>query len=232
MVIAAFSDLSITIAKTDTIPSFKILNEETFVNIGSGNVLKVCWNTPTAFNNIVDSYKVHVLIQDTISAGYIPLYSVNVGNVNEFYLKSSLFDGIDQTRYILNIYVEVISKHGDAYNGISNVATVTVFKGTGSYVRVETANTQPVMKRALAFARLGYKQLIDSKGKALVDANGRTLYTKILPAQTTDGWALMREFYSKDLDGNWSASDIRYEVLTDTTGELILDSNDTPIYTL
>ena len=53
MAISAFSNLAITISDGGTVPSLDYLSTKTYVNIGSGNVLKVSWNTPTATDDPV-----------------------------------------------------------------------------------------------------------------------------------------------------------------------------------
>jgi hypothetical protein len=80
---------------------------------------------------------------------------------------------------------------------------------------------------------LDYFPLKDTDGLALLDVNGEELYVKAARTQGTEaGWALMQDFYSKDSSKNWKQSDIRYEVLTDTAGEIITDVNNDPIYLL
>ena len=70
MAISAFSNLAITISDGGTVPSLDYLSTKTYVNIGSGNVLKVSWNTPTATNNAVDSYKIYILYLVHINLHY------------------------------------------------------------------------------------------------------------------------------------------------------------------
>jgi hypothetical protein len=82
------------------------------VNIGSGNVMKLSWNTPSAENNMVSSFKVHILrYNSAASTSYIPLYEADVGKVNEFYVRASLFDAISQSFFPLYIYVEAVSQY-------------------------------------------------------------------------------------------------------------------------
>ena len=233
MAIVAFSNFTITLSDGGTVPSIDYLTKKTYVNIGSGNILRVSWNTPTAANNAVDSYKIYILKYDFASDDYESLYTSNIGNVNEFYLKSSLFASVPQSFVSLRVYVEAISKYGTAYNCISNIEAVDISKGCGTYVKVEDGYSQPVMKRALAFTKLNYVQLTDAEGKVLKDAEGKILYAKAVRTQDLDvGWSLMQEFFAKDHQSAWQTSDVRYEVLTDENGELILDSNNNPIYIL
>lgn len=230
MAISAFSNLAITISDGGTVPSLDYLSTKTYVNIGSGNVLKVSWNTPTATNNAVDSYKIYILYLDSISASYKSLYTANVGNVNEFFVTPAIFSSISKSFLQLRIYVEAISKQGSSYNGTSNTVSVNVSKGCGIYTKVEEGYAQPVMKRTLAFAKVTKPALTDSNGKIVVDTAGKTIYTKVSSVQDDEtDWTLMQEFYSKDTNGNWKKSDIKYEVLTDDNGEIVLDSNDSPV---
>ena len=262
MAISAFSNLKITISDGGTVPSLDYLSTKTYVNIGSGNVLKVSWNTPTATNNAVDNYKIYILRYDSTAASYKSLYSANIGNVNEFYLKASVFASISQSFIPLHIYVEAISKYGSTYNGTSNTAAVNVSRGCGTYVRVSEGYAQPIMKRALAFARLSSQELLTKDSKTLSGIDEKTLYAKESSTQDmATGWTLMQEFYvgggSNDqsdvmlvdaedrilVDTNdaqqyssapsgWKLSDITYEVLTDINGEIITGPDDQSIYVL
>ena len=92
---------------------------------------------------------------------------------------------------------------------------------------------QPILKRTLAFAKLGYVAITDKDGKQIKTADGQAIYAKSASAQdSASGWALMQEFYSKDATNKWQVSDTRYEILTDTNGEIITDVNNSPVYTL
>ena len=42
----------------------------------------------------------------------------------------------------------------------------------------------------------------------------------------------MQEFSSKNANGTWQESDISYEVLTDSNGDIVTDANNSPIYLL
>jgi hypothetical protein len=258
--ITAFSNLTITISDGGTVPSIDYLSTKTYVDIGSGNILKISWNTPTATNNAVDNYVVNILKYDTATASYQPFYKANIGNVNEFYVKSSLFSSVQQSFSKLRIYVDVISKYGTAYNGTSNIKLVSVSKGCGTYVRVEEGYAQPIMKRAIAFAKVDGKPIVANNGEPFVGSDGKTLYAAVSSVQDVDtGWTLMQEFYKSSIavdaeavlvDANGlqlvdanelelsaaetplQLSDISYEVLTDANGEIITDINDKNVYVL
>ena len=257
MAINAFSNLTITISDGGTVPSLDYLDIKTYINIGSGNILKMSWNTPTATNNAVDSYIVNVLAYDTSIASYKNLYTANIGNVNEFYLKSSIFDSIDQSFVPVQLYVEAVSLFGTSYNGISNIESVYVSRGAGSYIKVTEGYSQPIMKRALAFVKVAHVPLLDKDGKAILTADGKELYGKASNVQDdTVGWTLMQECFVQGPDAGvlvdannrtlvdangaalyaagigWQLSDIQYEVLTDSNGDIITDSNNDAIYVL
>ena len=233
MAINAFSNLTITVSNGGTVPSIDYLDKPTYVDIGSGNVLKVSWNTPTATNNAVDTYKIYILSYDSGSASYKSLYTANIGNVNEFYLKSSLFASDTKSFFQLRIYVEAISKYGSSYNGTSNTVSVYVSKGCGNYTKVASGYSQPVMKRTLAFAKVNQVTLAAKDGTQVTDDSGKSVYVKLLNTQDdASDWALMQEFYHKDTTGKWQQSDIQYEVLTDANGDIVTDGSDSPIYML
>jgi hypothetical protein len=140
-----------------------------------------------------------------------------------------MLEHINLPSYQLAIRVVAISKYGDPYSGTSNNLIVSISKGCGTYVRVTEGYTQPVMKRAVAFAKVSNTMILASaEDYALTDENGLNFYAKTGKASD---WSLMQEFYTKK-NNEWKTSDIRYEVLTDKNGEIITDSNNEPIYTL
>ena len=233
MAIEAFSNLSMIVSNGGTVPSIDYLFYKTYVNIGSGNVLKISWNAPTAANNLVDSYKIYILIYDPASASYQYLYNKNIGNVNEFYLKSTLLNTVSQSFMQLYMYVEAVSAYGAQYNGISNIEYVYVSRGCSSYINVEEGYTQPIMKRTLAFAKVDYVAFVDDSGVEITDDNGDIIYLKASSTQDdTNGWTLMQEFHTKDSNNIWKVSDASYEVLTDSNGEIITDQNNDIVYLL
>ena len=233
MAITAFSNFSITISDGGTVPSLDYLSTKTFVDIGTGNVLKISWNTPTATDNAVNSYKVYILRYDSASGSYKALYDADIGDINEFYLKSALFNNISQSFIPLRIYVEAVSKYGAVYNGISNITAVNVSKGSGSYTKVEEGYAQPVMKRSLAFTKLDYKAITTSDGTVLTGEDGKAIYGKTSSVQdASTGWSLVQEFYSKDASDKWHISDMSFEALTDINGEIVTDINGDTVYVL
>jgi hypothetical protein len=245
-----------------TIPSIEHSEDKIYVDIGSGNVLKISWDTPATAGNIVDSYKLYILYYDCVSASYKLLYSENVGNVNEFYVKSSIFSSVSQAFLKIQVYIEALSKYGTAYSSVSNMVFASVSKGSGIYVKVSDGYSQPIMKRALAFTQLPCNPVLVDGGTALTDDYGEVIYTKTSSVQDEgSGWALMQEFYvalSKGapdtpkafLDANGAEftdaagrtlavgansfvrSDIMFEILMDENGEPVLDNNDEYIYVL
>jgi hypothetical protein len=224
--ITAFSNLTITISDGGTVPSLDYLSNKTYVDIGSGNILKISWNTPTATNNAVDNYVVNILKYDTATASYQPFYKANVGNVNEFYVKSSLFSSVQQSFSKLHIYVDVISKYGTAYNGTSNIELVSVSKGCGTYVRVEEGYTQPIMKRAIAFAKVDGKPIVANNGEPFIGSDGKTLYAAVSSVQDAEtGWTLMQESYIASITD--AAAEAEAEaVLVDANGLQLVDANE------
>jgi hypothetical protein len=227
-----FTTFILSATDGNTVPSTAILGYKTYVDIGSGTILKLFWDAPIAANNKVDYYKLYISATDNVGKT-TTLFNDSIGNVTEYYITSSLLSMLEQTKFKLNIRLTAYSKFGDLYNGDSNTLVLQVSKGCGTYVKVEEGYAQPIMKRALAFTKLDYFPLKVSDGLALLDANGEELYVKAARTQDTEaGWALMQNFYSKDSSKTWAQSDIRYEVLTNAEGEIITDVNNDPIYLL
>lgn len=232
--IEKFQNLTITASDCSTVPSTTVSGVKTYIDIGSGNVLKVSWNTPTATENEIDYYFIYLTRYDNLTGTSTTLYTGNLGKVNEFYVKSAfLATQNSPSTCTLKIYVEGHSKYGQAYSVTSNILSPYVCKGCGTYIKVTDGYPQPVMKRAIAFNRLNYRALLDTNDKALLDSNEKQLYALISSTQDKDaGMTLMNKFYSKNADGMWCESDIDYEVLTAQNGEIITDSSNKPIYVL
>lgn len=230
----AISNLNLTISEGGTIASTKIYGPKTYINTRSGNVFKLSWDAPIVSDESINSYRVVLRRYDSVINTYYDVFNKNVGKVTEFYVESSILTNIALPQYQLSIYV-VAQGQNNTYT--SDIKNTFVSNGGGNYVKVSDGYTQPIMKRALAFANAGAQtsksefSLMDSNGKALVDANGETLTakaTKLLEIPES-GWAVVQKSYVKDASGSWRANDIKYEILVDVNGNIIyLDSNGTP----
>jgi hypothetical protein len=91
------------------------------------------------------------------------------------------------------------------------------------------------MKRAIAFAKLEYSPVLLADGNQLKDDTGTPIYGKRSSVQDgNSGWTLLQEFYQNPVlaKSAWAQSDLRYEVLTTRSGEIITDANNEPIYVL
>lgn len=228
-----FPSVAISASAGNTVPVIDFFDYPVFPNIGSGTVARLSWNTPTATDNAVDYYVLTIKVYDFNNGAYTTLFTGNIGNVNEYYITSSLLSAVTLVNYKLYVYITAYSKYGTAYNSPESSMNVYVCAACGTYKKVEDGYAQPILKRAIAFAKLGYRVLKDENGKILMGDDGKALYGKISSAQDTEsGWTPMQDFYTKTYDGSWQQSDIRYEVLTDASGAIITDSNNDPIYTL
>lgn len=228
------SNFTITASDGNTIPSADLLGNKTYVDIGSGTVLKLSWVFNTLYgSNKVDYYSLFIGAQSTSTGNVTALFNDKIGNVNEFYITSDLLKQVNLSKYTLRCYLKAHSIYGETYSGTSDVFFYDIIKGCGTFTKVSDGYKQPIMKRALAFTKLNYLALTDTEGKALLDSDGKQLYVKSSRAQDNgSGWSLMQNFYSKTSSGTWKQSDIRYEVLIDTSGEIITDINNEPVYTL
>lgn len=259
------SNLTLSINDGSTIASTEIYgtDKKTYINIGSGNVFKLYWETPILANDTVDRYRLVIRRHDITLNVYYDIFDKNIGLVNEYYADASLLPLVP-AQYILSIYLVAYGKQGSVLT--SNVVNPYISKGSGTYVKVQPDNyAQPIMKRALGFAKVALLSdegetlldakdrtlftadapifktefvLTDSSGRTLIDDNGKTLLadaTKVL--ESTNGWTVVQEGYTKAVDGTWRTNDIKYEVLqvlNESTGkyEVLTDSVNNPIYTL
>ncbi len=232
------SNLILSILDGSTISSTEIygVDKKTYINIGSGNIFKLSWTTPTLTNDVVDRYSLIIKRHDTTLNVYYDIVNKNIGLINEFYVDSFMLPAVP-LQYMLSIYVVAYGKHGSVMT--SNVKNPYISKGTGTYVKVTPAGyKQPILKRAIAFANAPTSDqdvaiLVDSTGEELIAAEDdeplTAAFTRVLSSKT---WNVMQEGYTKDTEGSWRTNNIEYEVLVDETGEIITDSANKPIYVL
>lgn len=233
MNIDKFSTVTPTISDGNTVPAIDFFDYPVFADIGTGTVAKISWTAPVAMYNMIDYYDLTIKVYDSDLGNYLILRTGSVGNVNEYYITSSLLSAVTLANYKLYIDLTAVSKYGMAYNSSQSTTVVYVSSACGTYMKVTEGYSQPIMKRTIAFAKLGYRMLYGEDGKALTADDGKLLYGKSSSVQANDsGWTPMQDFYTKDPNGNWQASDIAYEVLTDSNGEIITDSNNSAIYIL
>ncbi len=234
------SNLNLTVSDGSTIASTEIYgaDKKTYINIGSGNVFRLSWTTPTLTGDTVDRYSLIIKRHDTTLNVYYDIFDKNIGLVNEFYVDSSLLPALP-TQYMLSIYIVAYGKLGSVIT--SNVVNPYISKGTGTYVKVTPGGyAQPIMKRALAFANVPTPDepvaavILDQDGNtvSLFDSAANIVQPTATRVFSSDTWSVMQEGYTKDADGTWQANDIKYEILADETGEIITDDSNEPIYVL
>lgn len=216
MNISKISTPNVSYSDGNTVASTALVHESlsdyadrTFINIGSGEVVKLSWPSPSGTNNVIDSYTLSLYKYDlqhgltyTIKAPF------NIGNVNEYYITADDLATVTDDRYILVVQLYANSKYGSNYNGYTALRNIPIEKGCGIYVKCKDVFGKPYMKRAIAFARV--KDGVSS---------------------TSGNWKIMKEAYASEYNC-WKRSDIRYEALLTTNGELVADSNGEIIYTL
>jgi hypothetical protein len=235
------SNLILSITDGSTIASTEVYgaDKKTYVNIGSGNVFKLSWGTPELTSDTVDRYSLVIKRHDTTLNVYYDIFDKNIGLVNEFYVDSGLLPKLPE-QYMLSVYLVAYGKQGSVVT--SNVINPYISKGSGAYVKVQPEGyKQPIMKRALAFAKVADTTaastlevaLADRDGTPLIDNDGQQLFanvTKVL--ESVNGWCVMQEGRTRDASGTWRINDIKYEVLVDEDGYIITDSDNKPIYVL
>ena len=251
------SNLALDIKDGSTIASTQIYGKDkkTYINIGSGNVFKLEWSTPTLTNDTVDCYSLIIKRHDTTLNVYYDIFNKNIGLVNEFYVDSSLLPVVP-LQYMLSIYVVAYGKQGSIIT--SNVVNTYISKGSGTYVKVEDGYTQPIMKRALAFVYTPdtlvtadgstiidnegntiyaldesvlktEDTLVDFNGGELTDSNGELLIAKVTKVLSSTTCNVVQEGYTKEAEGNWHTNDNKYEVLVDKNGEIVTSKDNEPI---
>lgn len=211
--ITALSTPVLTITNAGTVPTTSILGSETFLNIGTGDVLKFSWSPVSGTNNEISYYYLYLY-----PASDDPYYANNTGGyfsysfyslANECYVPASALASGGPGWHKFTYYLYPNSKYGSYYNSQSVTGTCTFINGcSGAYIKLDSTNSdypQPVMKRAVAFVK----------------------------DQASGEWKLCQGAFYKDPASNeWKTGDISYEVLMDQNGEIITDSDNSPIYTL
>jgi hypothetical protein len=222
------SPLVVEASDGGTVPSVTLDNIKTYMDIGSGEVLKLIWNRPTGINNEFTTTYVQLGYMD--SSGSIsslsPLFTRNVGDITEFVVDSDMLSTVPLDNYILVANLRAESKYGSAYSAVSDTLYINVKKACGVYIKVSEDYSEPIMKRAVALARISenaYGLLQDNQSITLADSTGALLACK------HSVWTVMQKFYKKD-NKNWKLNDISYEVLVDSNGEIITDINNEAIY--
>ena len=242
------SNLILSVEDGSTIASTEIYGKDkkTYINIGSGNVFKLSWETPTLMNEAVDHYSLIIKRFDPTLNVYYDILDKNIGLVNEFYVDSHLLPTLPE-QYILSIYIVAYYKSGSAIT--SNIVNPYITKGSGTYVKVKKEDyAQSLMKRALAFAKVvtvlkaddGFElkdidgktlvtlgvsgdpitvesKLMDLNKEILLDPDGNELFANATKLLTsTSGWEVVQEGYTRGSDDEWHTNDIRYEMLIST----------------
>ena len=176
------SNLTLSINDGSTIASTEIYgtDKKTYINIGSGNVFKLYWETPTLTNDTVDRYRLVIRRHDITLNVYYDIFDKTIGLVNEFYVDAPLLPLVP-AQYILSIYLVAYGKQGSVLT--SNVINPYISKGSGTYVKVRPGDyAQPIMKRALGFAKIA---LAGATGETLVDPEGSILFPVDAPVYKT-----------------------------------------------
>ena len=188
------SNLVLEIYDSNTIASTDIYgaDKKTYVNIGSGNVFQLDWDLGRLQNDTLDHFNVVIKRYDPVLNVYYDILHKNVGAVFSFSVKADYLPAAP-AQYMLSIYVVAYGKKGSVIT--SNVVNTYVCKGSGSYVKVEYDDyKQPIMKRALAFAKTASSMsaamasltevLTDIDGYVLLDSDDKVLSVMSLTQPT------------------------------------------------
>lgn len=230
------SNIVLEVLDGSTIASTEIYgaDKKTYVNIGSGNVFNLKWNTPTLTNDTVEHYDLVIKRHDPTLNVYYDIFDKNIGLVNKFYINSEILPTAPE-QYVLHIYVVARGKNGGAIT--SNIVTPYICEGSGTYVKTPAG----YMKRALGFVNAPTSEKVaatlqDAAGEELqiLDDSGNLVPFEVEATRLlySDNWNIMQESSVKGADNSWHKTDIKYEILLDSAGGIITDSSNQSIYTL
>jgi hypothetical protein len=162
-------------------------DKKAYINIGSGSVFNLKWDTPVLSNDTIGRYDLVIKCYDPVLNTYYDIFDKNIGLVNKFCVDSSMLPALPE-QYMLSIYVVAHSKSGGVVT--SNTVNPYVCKGSGTYVKVQPEGyAEPIMKRAIAFVNVRQitadsavgeqlsQFLVDSEGTILFSSDGDVLAT-------------------------------------------------------
>jgi hypothetical protein len=224
-----------TIASTNIYSTEGTEDKKTYVNIGSGNVFNLKWTTTLTGGDTVNYYNLVIRRYDPTLNVYYDILNKNIGLVSKFSVNSDILPAAPE-QYVLHVYVVAHSKNGVVVT--SNIVTPYICKGGGTYVKTPAGPLQRAMSFVNAPTTTGPMIAIlhDVTGQELqiLDNEGNPVpfeveATRILASNT---WNIAQENYVKGDDGSWCQTDIKYDLLLDSLGGIITDSNNQPIYVL
>ncbi len=214
------SNIVLEVLEGSTIASTEIYgaSKKAYINIGTGTVFNLKWNTPTLTNDTVDYYNLIIKRYYPELNIYYDILNKNIGLVNEFFVDSALLPALPE-QYMLAIYVVAHGKSGGVTT--SNTVNPYVCKGSGTFVKVEEPTyAQPIMKRAAAFAKAPIPEEVtvsiiatDGTKMSILDSEGNQAQVEANRLLESDGWQVISEGYIKAPDNTWQANDIAYEIL-------------------
>jgi len=226
------SNLILYIEDGSTVASTEIYgaDKKTYINIGSGNVFKLHWETPSLANeDTVDHYNLVIKRHDTTLNVYYDIFDQNIGLVKEFFVDSYMLPSAPE-QYMLSVYLVAYSKQGSIIT--SNVINPYISKGSGTYVKVK----EGYMKRAIAFVKASPVSAVsavnEQDGLVLLDSNGDDLITSdgyTLAAANPKDIAVIKnssgdEVLILDEDGN-QVQLLATRLLTSPNWQLVLESS-------
>lgn len=189
------SNLVLEVQDGSTIASTEIYgaDKKTYINIGSGDVFYLKWNLDQLSDDTLDHFNVVIKRYDPTLGVYYNILDKDVGLVLKVLVNSNILP-VFPLQYMLSIYVVAYGKQGSVIT--SNVVNPYVCKSSGAYVKVESKDNGPIMKRALAFAKItqagippvgSLTILADADGLVFQDSDAKKLVT-------ADGAANLVEF--------------------------------------
>lgn len=210
-----------------TVPSVTLGSRTTYINTGTGDVLKLSWDILEP--ELTNFYTLDISYFDKSGTSHALAYSIDIGKVNEYCLSAELLNSVPLDSYELAIKLTARSIYGFVYNSVSDTVYLNIKNGCGIYAKVSGGNDQPLMKRAAALARVSDQSedaglLLSSDSFELVASDTQYL------AVDVQVWSIMSDFYKRNSNDTWDLSDITYEVLLDSNNEPITISTGELIY--
>lgn len=201
---------SLNITDASELPTTRIYEDDfsskTFINKGTGAAFEISWSEAVAEGNKLDHYALSIL---DVSTNEHLVKDKKIYN-NKFCVPAAMLETLSSDLNRLSISVQAISTYGASYSSYpAEIGIKCLNASAGTYVEVSEGYLQPIRRRAIAFIRV-------------YDPNTAEGYT----------WKVAQEAFARDTSNDWQVCDIDYEVLLDDSGEIIVDENDDPIYTL
>ena len=163
-----------SVSNPGTVPTTSIYNNtESYLNIGSSDVVKLSWSLPSGIIDDLDYCHVNVYDIETDTF----CFSDSVGKSTELYLTSAMLNRLGSGGHFLGVELFARNKYGEEFDSEASGLVFHVINGcNGIYIKTFTEAGETIMKRAIPFVKQGDGSWKLSNG-AYYKADGQTWHS-------------------------------------------------------